>query len=449
VVEKKVMKSWTWERVCIAVEMNLPNWTINQKEPESVKCTMKIKVLCPRSHENEKNVSGIERKSGLGCTECNKENQAQKTYSRFVEALKNEGWSMHSSLEELLGNGKKYAQTPLKVVCPNGESHMTGWNGFSQGSRCSCLLCRPYKASKGVKKNKLKGIVEARERFREIGLELLSGEWRGTQKKINGKNVHQKYEVRCLVCGYTRHAFAGVILRKEKPCPVCSGHKGSLETFTMWTNEKRPEFEVPQNQIYQGCMRNIKILCMKHEVIFELRPNDFKNGVNSCSLCIFEQQSKTTKKLHTQYNIDGNNHPYWNGLRPLYAYLREQLGEWKQDSMKVHGYKCFVTGGRIGAVHHTTSFKDIVSETMKRVGLPIHETIDKYSSEERELIRSTCLKLHDFYGLGIPLSTEIHEEFHSMYRNRSNTLEQFIEFLRIKGHDELAIKVINSEMKKD
>lgn len=286
-------------------------------------------------------------------------------------------------------------------------------------------------------------------KYSEISvLELLSDDWRGRTKKYNGKTVHQKYNVRCMVCGYIRPVFASAIFHVKNPCPVCSGHKGSLETITLWTKENRPEFEIPPNQIYKGCQSHIKIFCLRHNEFFELTFNDFKSGVNSCPTCVFEMKSEITKKMHEQYNIDGENHPYWNGFRSLYDFLREQLGDWKQTSLETHGYKCFVTGERFGAIHHPKSFKDIVLETIKHTELPVHESIDKYSSNELKIIKVICLKLHDFYGPGLPLSKEVHQEFHSLYGNGGNTIYQFVEFLRIKGRYKLAEKVIESENKR-
>lgn len=450
-VEKSFMKKWTWELVQKTVENKLPKWIINQKEPDIVRGTMKIKLLCPRGHKNEKSVTLIDREDGLGCSQCNKENKAVKCYSRYVEVLKKENWTMLSTVEEIMKGEKIASQTPLRVICPNGKPHLTSWNSFSQGSRCSCSICRPIKAGiKKGEKHKIKGIDDARERFRGKNLELLSDKWVGSSKKTYGKKVHLKYDVRCLICDYTRPVSPGAILYDENPCPVCSGHKGTLKTFTLWTKKNRPEFYIPQNQIYKGSMEDIKIVCIKHNETFDLRANDFKNGVNGCPICVFETKSEVTKKLHEQYIIDGNNHPYWNGLRRLYDHLREQLGDWKKLSLEANGYFCVITGEKLAAIHHTRSFKDIVLETIQVTGLPIYESIQEYSQKELKFIQSTCLKLHDFYGLGFPLSKESHSEFHSMYGNGGNTIDQFIVFLMKKGKEEFArkIKECDSERKK-
>ena len=92
VAENRVMRKWTWERVQKAVEKNLPQWSIDQEKPELIDSNLKIKLLCPRGHENEKEARKVELgKKSLGCRECIRENQAKTTYSRFVEALKKKG----------------------------------------------------------------------------------------------------------------------------------------------------------------------------------------------------------------------------------------------------------------------------------------------------------------------------------------------------------------------
>ena len=342
--------------------------------------------------------------------------------------------------------------TSLEIICPNGKLQLKNLGSFNNGKGCSCSICLPIKppvkSMKGIKLNRIVDIDEARKRFREKGFELLTTEWNRIERTINGKQVLQKYNVRCLVCEYEELTSAAGILRNLHVCPVCSGAKGSLKTFTQWTKDNRPEFEIPQDQIYYGNRSTVKILCLRHNEVFDIFPGNFKRGYNSCPVCKFEQNAENTRNLRKQFDTFGTNHPKWNGFAPLRNYLRTQLEDWKQRSMKEHGYKCFVTGKPFDEIHHAYGFNEIILETMEHTGLPIYETVEEYSPEELEFIRSTFLKLHDFYGLGFPLSIEIHDEFHSMYGYGKNTNDQFIEFLTIKGHEELSRKVKESDSKR-
>jgi hypothetical protein len=358
---------------------------------------------------------------------------------------------MVSPFEEILNGETVPSHTPLKVICPNGELQLKDLGNFNNGKGCSCPLCRPIrtvKSLKGIKQNRIKDIVEARKRFREKGFELISTEWNGIETIKNGKRVIKKYDLRCLACGYESLTVVYDILRGLRSCPVCNGAKGSLETFTQWTKENRPEYEISQNQTYEGNRSTVKILCLRHNKIFDIFPGNFKRGANSCPECTYEQNAENTRNLRKQFDTIGKNNPKFNGLSPLRNYLRTQLEDWKRLSMKEHDYKCVVTGEPFDVIHHAYGFNEIVIDTIELTGLPIHETVEVYSQEELELIRSTFLKLHDFYGPGFPLSTDIHDEFHSMYRYGGNTNEQFVEFLTIKGHEELAAKVNESEIKR-
>ncbi|WP_249872847.1 hypothetical protein [Oceanobacillus saliphilus] len=58
--EKKVMQKWTWERVQKAVGKNLPQWKINQEKPGLIDSNLKIKLLCPKGHKNDKEARKVE-----------------------------------------------------------------------------------------------------------------------------------------------------------------------------------------------------------------------------------------------------------------------------------------------------------------------------------------------------------------------------------------------------
>jgi hypothetical protein len=97
-LQKRIMRKWSWKRVLKAVERNLPTWKINQEEPEFIDSSIKIKLLCPKGHENEKEARKVELgKKSLGCPQCIRENQAQNLIPVLLRPLKITGgiWFLH------------------------------------------------------------------------------------------------------------------------------------------------------------------------------------------------------------------------------------------------------------------------------------------------------------------------------------------------------------------
>lgn len=104
--------------------------------------------------------------------------------------------------------------------------------------------------------------------------------------------------------------------------------------------------------------------------------------------------------------------------------------KWKFDSLKEHNFKCFITNtyGFLD-VHHLYGFNFILNETLNELFLPIKPIIGDYTKEELDLIEKRCLELHYEYGLGVPLLSNIHKDFHNIYGYGDNTPKQFYEFI--------------------
>lgn len=426
--EKKPMRHWDKERIDEVVAKNLPRWSIVEY-PSKITALAKIKLLCERGHENEKRLSIIANCQSLGCKECIRIEQATECFNKFTELLENESWKMNDSIETLLKSDKSFVHTKTLVICPNGKKQYKTYAKFSSGSRCNCKICRPRGANKGKTLRKW-----TQEKIEEFYSE------RNLIFKDTYKTTHDKYTTECAICGYGSDGNwkprATSIIHGGTGCPVCSGKIETLETFSKWVKEHRPYFEVIQEQEYINSDTKVKICCIHHDDIFEITPSALKKGHNGCPVCNSERQSEVSKKLHETYYFDNSreNNPLWKGgITQLSTYFRNQLTEWKKWSMKHFDYKCFITGRAFEDIHHMNGFNDIVMRTMEIVNLPIHENISMYSDDELETIRLVCLKLHVAEGFGVPLTNDIHKEFHSIYGRGGNTIDQFIDFLEDKG----------------
>jgi len=150
-----------------------------------------------------------------------------------------------------------------------------------------------------------------------------------------------------------------------------------------------------------------------------------KNINGSCKYCGRERISKKA----SERQIGENNHSWQGGITSLCEYLRNNIINWKKDSMKNCNYKCVITGEKFNVIHHLYSFNKISKEVLEETNLPIYKEINKYSDEQLEQLKKVNLELHYKYGLGICLSKKIHDLYHSLYGD-NNTPQQFEEFVQ-------------------
>jgi hypothetical protein len=126
--------------------------------------------------------------------------------------------------------------------------------------------------------------------------------------------------------------------------------------------------------------------------------------------------------------LGSDNGRWLGGITPLLLWLRNQLGDWKQDSMKYHNYTCVLTGRNFDEIHHSQSFKSIIKETLDNLNISYTKTLEDFSMEELETLRDEIIKVNNKYGYGICLIKEVHKLFHDLYSYGNNTPEQFEEF---------------------
>lgn len=144
-----------------------------------------------------------------------------------------------------------------------------------------------------------------------------------------------------------------------------------------------------------------------------------------------------TKSCGCLKDLSLEKHPNWKGgVSAVSKYLRRNIDEWIQVSLKATNYKCVISGekGKL-VVHHSNEehpFYAIMQESLQLTQLPIYSTIGQYTEDELTFLKETCLDLHFKYGLGIPLKPELHEEFHHTHGFTNWTSEGFREFVEEK-----------------
>jgi len=130
----------------------------------------------------------------------------------------------------------------------------------------------------------------------------------------------------------------------------------------------------------------------------------------------------------------GTEHHNWGGGNSeVKLYVRSYLKDWKERSLRENNYRCVISNDKKNLeVHHLIKpFYVIFQEALQLCNLPIKTKIKDYLDNELDSLISTCLSLHFSYGLGVPITKELHKEFHSVYGS-DTTIENFEEFKIIK-----------------
>lgn len=132
----------------------------------------------------------------------------------------------------------------------------------------------------------------------------------------------------------------------------------------------------------------------------------------------------------------GENHHKWTGGSEIKLYLRGHLKYWKRASLAKYNYKCVISGMKTQIeIHHVNkSFIEILHEALDKCDLQLLSTIGEYSTEGLETLIKKVISLHYEYGLGVAITRDLHNEFHSMY-GYNCTNEDFKNFINIKNDE--------------
>lgn len=94
-------------------------------------------------------------------------------------------------------------------------------------------------------------------------------------------------------------------------------------------------------------------------------------------------------------------------------------------------YTCCLTGSKTDLiVHHLISFNTIVNESIQETKIPLLRKLSDYDDNKDFLLLKEAVLDKHTTSIGITLTREVHNLFHSLYGKGNNTLEQFEEFYR-------------------
>ena len=327
----------------------------------------------------------------------------------------------------ILSKEYKNNSTKLKCKCL-ADKHIwyPCWNSLLSGRGC------PICANKNTHEKQKLSLLEIKERLFIINpnIQILSKEY---------VNAHETLECKCLIHNNTWFP-TWASLSQGGGCPICGvilraeNNKISIKEITEQMKKINPtieilgEFQKEVGITDKRIVWFIKCHCLIDGHEWNAIWSELKQG-QGCIECGYRNNS-------------GENSYMWKGgITTIHNYLRGKITQWKKDSFKKYNYKCDITNmtSSILIIHHLYNFSNIVQETMDLIQIPIYNEINLYTDIELKLIEDKCLELHYKYGLGVSLSKEEHDLFHSIYTNKNNTKEQYIEF------KEMRLKQINNK----
>ena len=129
--------------------------------------------------------------------------------------------------------------------------------------------------------------------------------------------------------------------------------------------------------------------------------------------------------------LNGELNGRWKGgVNGIYRELRSDTKEWIKESIEFSHYKCVITGEHFDSVHHTTPFRDIVTEVFKCTGIEIKPKVGDYDESELDNLRNKLKELHSYYGIGAAINKDVHKLFHDTYGYFGCTPDNFFDFIQ-------------------
>lgn len=295
----------------------------------------------------------------------------------------------------------------LNMICDKGHDCYISFKCFKNKIRCK--ICANI--NRGIKQSI--PFIEVKKRIENNDYKIISGE----------DNYTNQYSVLIVECPngheYTS-SFANLKSAKFK-CRECANIELSMKRRTDGNIVYSAFIEkglLPQFQAndYISTKHRLPYIC----------PNHISEGIKLTTYSDVRKSKFLCKSCYLEHNNKENHWNWQGGLSSLTDYLRIRLNEWKFNSLKAFDFKCAISDVHTKdlEIHHLYNFSDIVKETMNILNLPILK-ISQYTESELNLIENTFNEIHNEYGLGIPLTKEIHTEYHMTFGFDNNTPMQF------------------------
>lgn len=128
--------------------------------------------------------------------------------------------------------------------------------------------------------------------------------------------------------------------------------------------------------------------------------------------------------------LNGELNGRWKGgILDTYRELRSDTKDWFNKSMEFCNYKCVITNGGFDNVHHTTAFRDIVTQVFEITGIEVKQKVCDYEENDFNKLRSVLKELHSIYGHGACVNKDVHKLFYDNYGYTKFSPFDFLDFI--------------------
>lgn len=231
-------------------------------------------------------------------------------------------------------------------------------------------------------------------------------------------NCNQKLELKCNNNHFYKVTFLNFYYGGNR-CPYCAGNVKHTYKYIKDFIERFGYKLISEN--YINSITKLDIICPKGH-IFKISFKAFRIGTR-CPKCWGDKNR-------------GNTNPSWKGgISKLSSLLRKNLKykEWQMLSRKKYGEKCIISGNTARHIHHLISFSSFIMNFFKCKTTDCSNETDYNNERVQEFFN-----YHNNF-LGVPLSKEIHKEFHDIYGTKYFTIDNFKEFYKEKTGMEIII----------
>lgn len=314
--------------------------------------------------------------------------------------------------------------------------------------------------------------------------------------KSNYTGANEKIKCYCKIHDYTWETSPSTLLRGSGKCPKCSNcAQKTHEEFVEQYFKKFPNSQIEFLSEYTTKRDKIICKCKIDDNIWETTPFQLMHGAKCC-IChknshpllkdekeyaeefyqkygkeysLLSNYAGAFEKVHIIHNdcgkdfwieacriFDNNrkilcpscsikhgallktgaNSINWKGGQTeLKAYGRSVIKEWNKISLQEYNYTCIISGNTNNfLIHHVNrNFSEMFHETIHELSFEKYQTVGELTDEQIANFSKVLLEKHFNSGWGVPITWELHEEFHSKYGKTNNTVDQLIEFATTKG----------------
>lgn len=342
----------------------------------------------------------------------------------------------------------------LELQCPKGHLYLCSWDNFKQGHRCQKCINADITASQKLPFNYVKSFIESK------GFILISNKYINISSNLILKCKHGHIFKKsfadfkigksiCPECAKTEYIFNRTLtLVKERNyefiqwigeiktkntelivkctkghihkirfiefnrqrylCPICKKlslkEKGKKVIDKMIDKGFVPLFKADH---YRNNTQKLPYICLNH----------IEKGIQYCISANLSKLKYGCMLCGSEYRSGENSHAWKGGISNLTDFMRNQIVQWKKDSMKECKYKCILSNEPFQIIHHLYPFNKIVQECLAVLNLDVRTEMSMYTHEEQDSLSKTCLDLHYLYGFGVCLTDKIHKLFHTLYGN--------------------------------